>query len=110
MNKGFVLSFEATLTLILFSLILLSVPQTKTQNFTDLIILQQENDLLKIWSKNYSPSEMITDVKTNFDNASLFVDNIELVKGIKTKKSIASNAIILDFFLIEHSVRIVVYY
>ncbi len=110
MNKGFVLSFEAALTLILFSLILISVPQPKTQNFTDLIILQQENDLLKIWSKNYSPFEMVNDVKTNFYNASLFIDDVPLLSGKLTKNSIASEGILLDLFLIEHKVRIVVYY
>ncbi|MFA5763735.1 MAG: hypothetical protein WC915_02895 [archaeon] len=110
MNKGFVLSFEAALTLILFSLILLSVPQPKTESFTELIILQQENDLLKIWSKDYSPLEMIKDIKTNFTNASLFIDEIQLVNGNITKNSIASEGVLLDLILIEHKVRIVVYY
>ncbi len=109
LNKGFIFSFEATLSILIFSLILISLPYSKTDNYSELIIIQQENDLLKVWSKNYSETEMIKDIKQLFESASLFVNDIKILEGNKTNAAISSEGILLDEFLNEKRVRVVVY-
>ena len=108
--KGFIISFEAIFSILLFLLIILTINFNTTNNLQDLLILQQENDLLKVWSINYPTiPEIIFDTKLMFDNASVFLDEKEILKS-NGKQSISSEAIILDNSLKEHKIRIVVYF
>ncbi len=111
MNKGFIISFEAGLSLIMFSLILISFSFPNNESFKDLIVLQQSNDLLKIWSKNFpTEDEMINDASQFFKNASILINKNELTIGKKCLgNNVASEAIIFDDHLNKKNVRIIVY-
>jgi len=110
MNKGIVFSFEALIALLFFALILMGLPFGETNSLKELILLQQENDLLKVWSVNFpNESEMVQDTSLLFDNFELFFDEKKIHSG-NGKNSIASEAILIDNDLIERKVRIVVYF
>lgn len=111
MNKGFVFTFESTLTLLLFALMLFAIPTQKNTNLEELLILQQSNDLLRVWSQNYPTEiEMINDTKLVFqDKAIVKLNDIELTK-CSGKNKIATQGIILDNFLVENKITIIVCY
>jgi len=111
MNKGFVFSFEAIIALLLFATILLSMNFGKDTSLKELMILQQENDLLKVWSVNFpTKGEMINDTKGLFNNFELFLDNKKISGTKNGENSIASEATILDNYLTEHKIKIIVYF
>ncbi len=111
-TRGFVFSLEATISLILFVLMLVALPIHENSSLKELLILQQENDLLRVWSaKESSPQEMIYDVKLMFgENGELWINEIKMNNGITAKNSIASEGIILDNSLNENKIRITVNY
>lgn len=109
MNKGFFISLEAIISLFIFSLLLLSQISIQNEEYIDLIILQQENDLLKIWSKNFNQTEMIKDILF-FDNACLFINNKKVHDCTFKKNCVSSEAEILDNELKLHSVKIITCY
>lgn len=110
-SKAFVFTFEAILTLLIFILLLYSIPQEKNASLKELIITQQANDLLKVWSQKYPPEqEMISDSKKLFNNkTSIFIDEKEIT-SCNGKNIISSEGIILDEFLNEKKIRITVCY
>ena len=111
LNKGFVFTFEAILALLLFALMLYSIPLQKNSNLQELIIIQQSNDLLRVWSQSYpTEQEILFDTKLLFENnAEIMLNEKELTKCIG-KNKIATEGIILDDFLIENKIKINVCY
>ena len=111
-SKGFVLTFEAIITTLIFSLLLLSISQTPLQTLKELTILQQANDLLRVWSAtNTNESEMITDLKSVFENnADLWINSEVKFWGQKKNEAVATEGIILDYALNEIKVKIIIYY
>ncbi|MDD3084087.1 MAG: hypothetical protein PHP82_03630 [Candidatus ainarchaeum sp.] len=110
-KKGFIISLEASFSLLMFSLILISISFPINESFKELIIVQQENDLLKIWSKKFpTEEEIIQDTKMLFQNASIFLDEKEIIIGKKCSgNSLANEAMIFDNQLNEKNIRIIVY-
>jgi hypothetical protein len=107
--KGFVFSFEALISLLIFSLLLISFPLEQKKDFTELIVLQQENDLLKIWNNDFSEGEMKKDL-AYLGKGVLYIDN-KLIYGVeKDEEGVASESIMLDKSLEERKVRIIFYY
>jgi len=111
-TKGFVFSLEATIALILFVLMLVALPTHNTSSLKELLILQQENDLLRVWSaKQSSTQEMLSDIKLLFgENGELWINETQLNKAKVAKNSISSEGIILDDSLKENKIRIIVKY
>ena len=111
MKKGIVFSFEALIALLFFATILINMPFGETNSLKELLLLQQENDLLKVWSTNFpSEGQMILDAQTMFDNFELFINGKKIYGPALKKNSIASEAIIVDDNLIEKKINIVVYF
>ncbi len=110
-KKGFVISLEAGFSLIMFSLLLLSISFPKNESFKELIILQQENDLLKVWSKQFpTETDILNDSQKMFENASIIVNEKEFQIGKKCfGNNVSSSAEIFDNQLNKKSIRIIVY-
>lgn len=111
MIKGFVFSTETIISLLLFSTILISFNIPKNESFTDLIIIQQQNDLMKIWGKNFpNENDIKNDTKLFFKNATVFLDEKKIIIGKECfGESIANETKIFDDNLIEKNIRIIVY-
>jgi hypothetical protein len=112
MNKGFLFSFEALISLLLFSLLIISF-ETNEENysFKELIALKKANDLLKVWSYYPDILTIESDTKMVFDDhASVFVDDIKIVESKFSGESISTNAEIIDSLLIKRNIRIIVYF
>ena len=109
-RRGFIFSLEAALSLLLMALMFLSIPQAKPVSMKELLIVQQENDLLKVWgASGFDEASARTDVAALFGtNAELFVGNSLPAQG-KEKEGIASEAILLNGGLLEVKVWVIVY-
>lgn len=111
MNKGVIFSFEALISLILFALILISFPIIQETSFRDLIAIQQANDLLKVWSYDFKINEMKSDIEFVFNkNATLIIDNQIIYESPFLGERISVNGIILDDFLNERNIQIIIYF
>jgi len=114
-KNGIVFSFEATIAILFFGIILITLPTPSENSLKELLLVQQENDLLKIWGINFpSESEMIEDTQLMFKKFDLFIDNKQIFSFSNTdpeisNESIASEGIIVDEYLVERKIRIVVY-
>lgn len=110
-NRGFVFTFEAILAMLLFMLMLFSIPAHNNSNLKELLILQEANDLLRVWSQNYpNEQEMITDAKTLFENkVSIKVNDKELTT-CQGRNKISTEGIIFNDLLIEDKITIIVCY
>lgn len=114
MNKGFVFSFESLISLLLFSILFISIT-TNTNSFDnnidELIALKKGNDLLKIWSKEPDILQVKSDTEFVFgNNASVYIDGIKIVEAKFNGESISTSTKIIDEFLIEREIRIIVYF
>jgi hypothetical protein len=112
MNRGIIFSLEAILSGIIFCIILLSMSNVQSDSLKELLIVQQGNDLLKIWSTDFpTNTEIISDTQALFDNASVSLDGTEILKAKSTgMNKISLEEIIVDDFLVERRIRIIVYY
>jgi len=111
MNKGFVLSMEAVLSLILFSLLFVSITPSPQISFKELIALEQANDLLKVWSSNFEVNELKSDIEFMFNkNVTLKLDEIVIVESNLKNESISTSAKILDKNLKERNVELIIYF
>ena len=104
-QKGFVFSLEATITILVFSLLLLTINFPPNNSMNELLIIQQENDLLKIWSIDYpTNSEIVFDATELFgENGRVFVDGTIILNNTCFGETISSEAVILDDFLIKRN-------
>jgi hypothetical protein len=113
-NKGFVFSLEAGLALLIFSFALITLFLPQEISLKEIYVLQQENDLLKIWSIDYPTiPQALTDCKKMFgNNFELKIDGLNVSQNIspKNNESIASSAILLDNLLNERLFEIIVYF
>ncbi len=92
---------------------LFAIPEQKNTNLEELLILQQSNDLLRVWSQSYPTEiEMINDTKLIFqEKAIVKLNDIELnQQKCSGKNKIATQGIILNDFLIENKITIIVCY
>ena len=107
-KKGFIFSMEAALSLLLIGMMLLSLSTPHPVTMKELLIIQQENDLLKIWSaQGFSETNALQDVKAAFgSNAELIVGGH--VSTINGRNVISSEAVLLTDSLSEIRVRILV--
>ncbi|MCX6801343.1 MAG: hypothetical protein NTZ73_04090 [Candidatus Diapherotrites archaeon] len=113
MSKGFILSIEATISILLLGLALATMFQHQSFSFKEITVLQQENDLLKIWGIKFpSDSEMIFDAKKMFgENFDIFVDGKQIFASKELHKNcVSSEATILDDSLKEKNFLIKVYF
>ena len=113
-EKGFVFSLEAVVALLLFGMLLLSLAQPKPVSMKELLVLQQENDLLKVWSAHYpSEGEIIADTRLLFGStAEVKVDGrvVAGAQGAAKGKAVSSEGIIVDDFLQEKKFLVKVYF
>jgi hypothetical protein len=111
-EKGFFFTLEAFVSLMLFSLIIFTLPQAQESSLKELAISQQTNDLLRVWSaKNTNQNEMIHDTQELFgQNAELWVNEKQIVFAEKKKNAFSSEGIIVDEQLKENKIRVLVYY
>lgn len=96
MNKAFVFSAEAIVALLLIASIAAIPPQKHETNLIELLLLQKENDLLKVWAKEKtSIDEMKSDFEFVFYGKSgkAAINETEAFFGKQNcKKEISSNA------------------
>jgi hypothetical protein len=111
-TKGFVFSLEATIALLLFVLMLIALPAHKESSLKELLILEQENDFLRVWSaKETSPSQMLNDARQIFEeNVVVLVGENPLNQTLLKNNSIVSEGTLLDSSLSEMKVKIQVNY
>jgi Tfp pilus assembly protein PilV len=109
LNRGFVFSLEAVISALLLAIAILALFQHQTFSFKELAILQQENDLLKVWSAKFpSEQEMISDAEQLFDKNFKIIFNGEKVtcEAGEGKNCVSSEATLLDDYLNEKNVAI----
>lgn len=114
MKKGYYLSAEAILTIILLG-ILITVPvqQTRT-SLLDLHIYKKENDLLLTWIKQFdtiNKTKMKQEFEKTFPNKTgkIMMDTKEIQIGKQGTENIASRIRFLDKNLQEHELIIIVF-
>lgn len=114
--KGFVFSIEATISLLLFSIIILAVPIRENVSLKELLITQQENDLLKVWGNSsellIEKNTLIDDAKKMFgENFTIFVNQEKVYDSKKqnSKNCISSEGKIIEkITLLEKNIKIIV--
>jgi hypothetical protein len=111
MKKGLVFTFEALIALLFLSTILLSMNYENNNSLKELIIIEQENDFLKVWSIDLpSENEMVNDLNLLFNNYELYLDNKKMYSNGNGKNKMGREATILNGDLVERKVKIVVFY
>ena len=109
--KGFVFTFEAIIALLLFALMLYSIHPQKNSNLEELIIIQQSNDLLRVWSQNYpSEEEILFDTKAVFENNAGVKINEKELTTCTGKDKLVTEGIMLNDLLIEDKITLIVCY
>jgi hypothetical protein len=110
-QKGFVFSFEATISILLLLLMLFYLPETKSNSLKELLALEEANDLLRVWSiTGINESEMALDLNTLFGTrAGLEINERIIVKGNAKNNSVSTEGIILNQELKEEKIRITVF-
>lgn len=126
-KKGFVFSIEATISLLILVLILLSIPSEKSTSLKELLITQQENDLLRVWATPdellINQDDLIRDSKKMFgENFTLYINQQKIYDKQNTqnthpninlqrseKNCISNEGIIIEkMTLIEKNIKIIV--
>ena len=92
MRKGFYLSLGELIALLLVASALLALPESEEPSFKELVVLQKEHDLLKVWGKTleFEEKELVQDFQEVFPNRSGFVeiDGKKLSVGEKQEASL----------------------
>jgi hypothetical protein len=109
-QSGFVFSLEATIAILIFSLLLITINFPIENSLKELVAIQQANDLLKVWSTQYPNNFEITfDTNELFGNsANVFIDEKKIVGEDCFGETISTETIILDDSLIERNFRIII--
>lgn len=115
MNKGFVFSIEATISLICLIIVISSIQIEKEINFNELLLNQQENDLLRVYSNpNYNKIndlDFINDSKKLLgEKVNLYINDIKIYGENIGKINCVSNetTIIENYTLEEKKIKIIV--
>ena len=113
MRKGFYLSLEAGISLLILVFILVAaIGVGNNTDLKELYILQKENDLLKMWAKEgISEKGMVSDFEFAFSGSCGFLE----IDGKKSGgnclgNSVASSAIFVDENLQKRKVTLNVFY
>jgi hypothetical protein len=97
--KGISPSLEAALSLLVLVAIILSTPSAESPGLQNLLILQKEHDLMRIWARGGLPEieEMASDFKFAFGNRSgkINVNGRVVSIGPESKEAISAQ---MDFF------------
>ena len=112
-TKGYYLSFEAIVSLLLLGLLLAMPLQARQPSLNDLHIFKKENDLLLLWAKQGSGltlQRMAQDFKFAFPGKSgeMFLDGERIAIGGSGRESVASKAVFFDKGK-KHGIRLVVF-
>ncbi|MEM4598092.1 MAG: hypothetical protein QW400_00155 [Candidatus Diapherotrites archaeon] len=116
--NGFVFTMESSISAMLFAVVAFSAlsifyfsegPRTE-----ELIILQKEHDLLKIWLlQRPTKEEMVNDAKQIFgERFSLITDGIKVFDGNKSRgnsNAISSKLLVIDKNLKETEIILIAY-
>ncbi len=107
-NKGYVFAFEAIITLMLFCLAISFLTQTRAETTIDLLVLQKENDLLKVWSYDLpSEGELLVDTQKVLGEKFFLKINEKILKNnSEGKNCIASSGKILNKTLNYENIEI----
>ncbi len=106
-GKGFNFSMEATIMLLLLSMVLISLPQHEPQSYKELAIIQEANDLLRVWSaSNPKESEILTDANWFLEKNYEINFNNKKYGNLKGRNKIVVEGIILDKELNENKIEI----
>jgi hypothetical protein len=111
-KKGFVFTLEACISFLIFCFVCINLASTQNFSFSELIVLQQENDLLKVWSINYpSDQDAINDCKLLLGEFfELKIGERIVYSKKKSENSVASSAVLLNENLYEVHFEITAYY
>ncbi|NMA44879.1 MAG: hypothetical protein GX950_03660 [Candidatus Diapherotrites archaeon] len=116
-KKGFVISIEAMISLLVLILVLLSLPQENNTSLKELLITQQENDLLRVWASEQpliNQNDLINDSKKIFgENFTLYLDGKKIygnqINLQKKENCVSSEGTIIEkITLIEKNIKIIV--
>jgi Tfp pilus assembly protein PilV len=109
LNRGFVFSLEAVISVLLLAIAILTLFQHQTFSFKELVIIQQENDLLKVWSAKFpAEPEMASDAELLFKKKFKITTNGNYItcEAGEGKNCVSSEATLLDDSLNEKNVSI----
>jgi len=115
-EKAIVFSLEATISLLALLVIVSITPVFEGEGMTELLLLQKENDLLKVWAKQGIPekNKMIQDFLFVFpgQRGKIVVNEREIFIGEKKQGSnaIASKIIFFSRSLEKIEVVLIVFY
>ncbi|RLG18090.1 hypothetical protein DRN67_04555 [Candidatus Micrarchaeota archaeon] len=112
-NRGFYLSTEAIISLLLLgALLALETPKEKP-GLTELHILQKENDLLRTWllEGSFDEKAMEQDFLALFPNSAgiISMDGKETIVGRRGSTAIASRLVFFDSALEKHEIELIVF-
>lgn len=109
-KKGFIMTLDAAISFLLLVLIIISFSHQEEYSLKELAIIQQENDLLRVWSaKETSEGEMIKDITWLFEEAGVLYINEKKVYGNEKENCISSSTEILNRqTLVEKNITIAV--
>jgi hypothetical protein len=97
--RGISPSIEAALSLLVLTAVILSTPNAESPGLQDLLILQKEHDLMRIWAREGIPeiNEMKSDFKFAFGNkgGKIEVNGRVVLIGPESKEAISAQ---MDFF------------
>ncbi len=111
-EKGAIFSIEAAISILCFAMLLTTVNYTEKQSLKEVLITEQANDLLRVWSTGFETTDsMKEDANILFeDKAEIYVNGNKILSAREEINSISTEGIILNKFLEESNIRIVVYY
>ena len=110
--KGYIFTLEAGVSILLFMLMLSTLPQVRSESTKELALVQQANDLLRVWSaKETSEQEMVEDTKLVFGKSTeLWINQKQTLIGQIKNNSISTEGILLNAQLQEQKVKITIYF
>lgn len=98
-SNGISPSFEAALSLLVLAAVILSTPSAESPNLQNLLILQKEHDLMRVWARNGIPEieEMELDFRFAFGNRSgkIEVDGQAVSIGPESEEAVSAQ---MEFF------------
>ncbi|MCX6798668.1 MAG: hypothetical protein NTW59_01055 [Candidatus Diapherotrites archaeon] len=113
-SNGLYFTADALLSLLLLSALLALPAQQQEADWSQLLALQKENDLLKIWAAEGMPFnevEIISDAQFVFPGSGMKItlDGKEIPLGAETGSAIASEIIFFDSGMQKHTIQLAVY-
>ncbi len=117
-QNGFVLSIEAVISLTVLILVILTISIQNEVSLKELLINEQQNDLLRVWSSNtdlfVNNNELIKDCEKMFGkNLTLYVNEVKLIGEtnylVNKNNCISNEGIVIEkSTLLEKKIKIIV--